>query len=517
MRFTTLFQILQLLTFSSTSLAIPLGPQLAKKNVEDSNFAVEQALGKRGNVVTVTATINGVQATWLQTVPGAGTGAATTAAAGENDATSTRTHYITKTISNKKNRKSKRDTDSVYEEPEVNTSLATSVVSVDDALIGKHHRHLDKRNVVPVTATFDGKAVTWMQTVAGGDDSGATTNAAAATSSKTSVKTSAVAAAVSSSPAASAANSAKNSATAAISAVAKNVETTSSAKSSSSSSSSSSGNDISGDLKAFSNPTTKFKDGTIKCSNFPSGQGVIKVPWAGLGGWTSIQKPSADGSTSTKCTDGWLCSYACQAGMLKTQWPSSQPSDGQSRGGLLCKNGYLYRTNTKLDYLCEWGHKSAYAVSKLNKVLSLCRTDYPGSENMNIPTRVAAKQTQPISVVDGSTYYQWEGKTTSAQYYVNDAGVDVEKGCVWGTSSGTIGNWAPVVLGAGYSSGQTWLLLIPNPNNKKKPNYNIKIEAASGGTISGSCSYVDGKYSGGSGSDGCTVAVTKGAANFVFS
>lgn len=222
-----------------------------------------------------------------------------------------------------------------------------------------------------------------------------------------------------------------------------------------------------------------------------------------------------DGSTSQTCKDGFYCSYACQAGMSKTQWPSEQPSDGRSVGGLECRDGYLYRSNKDSEYLCEWGHDSAYAVNHKGKDIALCRTDYPGSENMVVPTVVGAGSSAPMSVVQEDSYYMWGGKKTSAQYYVNNAGVGVEDGCVWGTDGSGIGNWAPVVLGSGHTNGVTYLSIIPNPNNKTPPNYNVKIEAADGGSVNGECKYENGEYSG-SGSDGCTVTVTSGTANFVF-
>lgn len=284
------------------------------------------------------------------------------------------------------------------------------------------------------------------------------------------------------------------------------------ATSASSGSSSISTSSIDGDLKSQSTPS-KFEDGTLSCDAVPTGNGVISLDWLQYNGWASILNEG--GYASSTCKEGYYCSYACQAGMSKTQWPSSQPSSGVSIGGLVCKNGKLYRTNTNTDYLCEWDKPTANAVSKLDKVLALCRTDYPGSENMCVPTRLTKGQSKPISVVDSSTYYKWQGKSTSAQYYVNNAGVDVEKGCIWGTEGSGIGNWAPVNLGAGYTDGITYLSIIPNPNNKTPPNYSIKIEATSGSTISGSCTYINGKYNG-DGTDGCTVGVTKGSANFVF-
>lgn len=270
---------------------------------------------------------------------------------------------------------------------------------------------------------------------------------------------------------------------------------------------------IDGDLDDFKTPTEPFKDGTIKCSDFPSGQGVVPVDWINLNGWTSIM--ALDGTTSTECKDGFYCSYACEAGMSKTQWPTNQPSDGRSVGGLYCENGYLYRSNPTFENLCEWGHETAKAINNVGQDIAMCRTDYPGSENMDIPTLVHAGSSKVISVVDEDTYYKWNGQKTSTQYYVNNAGVSVEEGCIWGTEGSGVGNWAPVVLGAGYTDGRTYLSIIPNPNNKTPPNYNVKIVADEGSSISGNCYYENGNYNG-AGTDGCTVTVTSGTASFVF-
>lgn len=277
-------------------------------------------------------------------------------------------------------------------------------------------------------------------------------------------------------------------------------------------SSSSSSNGIYGDLAAFSGPSEKFEDGTIPCDTFPAGQGVISVDWMGTNGWSGIE--NTDTSTGGSCQEGSYCSYACQPGMSKTQWPSEQPADGRSVGGLLCKGGYLYRSNTNTDYLCEWGTDAAVVVSELSQGVAICRTDYPGTENMDIPTFVDAGSSVPLTVVDQDSYYQWQGKGTSAQYYVNNAGVSVEDGCVWGTAGSGVGNWAPLNFGAGSTNGITYLSLIPNPNNKEPLNYNVKIVAdGADSVVNGECVYENGSYTGGS--DGCTVAVTSGRAKFV--
>ncbi|KAK6465219.1 hypothetical protein DFJ63DRAFT_14982 [Scheffersomyces coipomensis] len=272
---------------------------------------------------------------------------------------------------------------------------------------------------------------------------------------------------------------------------------------------------INGDLNPFTNPSVPFEDGKYSCDSVPVGQGVISVDWiAGLnGGWTTIM--SETGNTASTCQEGYYCSYACQAGMSKTQWPSAQPANGISVGGLTCQNGLLYRSNTDSDYLCEWGADTAEFISQIGQDVAICRTDYPGSENMNIPTLLTAGGSAPASVVDSDTYYTWRGGKTSAQYYVNNAGVSVENGCIWGTAGSGVGNWAPVVLGSGTTGGNTYLSLIPNPNNQTPPNYNIKIIGTSGASVVGACSYENGQYTG-SGSDGCTVTLTSGKAQFVF-
>lgn len=292
-------------------------------------------------------------------------------------------------------------------------------------------------------------------------------------------------------------------------------QSSSSPSSSSSGSSSGGSGGISGDLASFADPTELFQDGVHDCDQVPTGQGVIAIDWiSGLnGGWSSIMDES--GNTSPDCKDGFYCSYACQAGMSKTQWPSNQPSSGISVGGLQCKNGKLYRSNQDQENLCSWGKQSASFVSQISQDVAICRTDYPGSENMNIPTLLKGGSQAPASVVDSSEYYTWKGGKTSTQYYVNNAGVSVEDGCIWGTDGSGVGNWAPVVLGAGVTNGNTYLSLIPNPNNKDKPNYNIKIVAANGANVNGDCKYENGQYNG-NGSDGCTVTVTSGTANFVF-
>lgn len=268
-----------------------------------------------------------------------------------------------------------------------------------------------------------------------------------------------------------------------------------------------------GDLADYEEPSDEFEDGVLSCDEFPSGNGVIALDHLGFGGWSGIY--NSDTSTGGSCEDGSYCSYACQSGMSKTQWPDDQPSNGVSVGGLYCDGGKLYRSNTDTVHLCEWGVDKASVVSEIDDTVAICRTDYPGTENMVIPTVVEGGSSSVITTVNQETYYTWLGDSTSAQYYVNDAGIDWKKGCAWGTEGSGLGNWAPLNFGAGYDEGIAYLSLIPNPNNLDALNYNVKIVAdGDDSVVSGKCVYENGLYNG-DGTDGCTVGVTKGKAKFV--
>ncbi|GMG42822.1 unnamed protein product [Ambrosiozyma monospora] len=308
-------------------------------------------------------------------------------------------------------------------------------------------------------------------------------------------------------------------AAAAATTVVENVSTTSSSAakqtSTSTKSASSSASSTHSTAKATSSSSSSgsssFQDGTIACSDFPSMDHVVSITWLDNNGWASVMNENGD--TSTECKDGYYCSYACEAGYAKTQWPSEQPSDGKTVGGLYCKDGYLYRSNTDSDSLCVEGKGTVSLQSELSDNVAFCMTDYPGSENMVIPTNLEGGSTCDLFVADSDSYFKWSGAKTSAQYYVNNAGVSVEDGCIWGEAGSGVGNWAPLVVGAGYTNGETYVSLIPNPNNSDAPNYSVKIEAADGSVVNGECSYVDGKFSG---EDGCTVSVTSGSAVIKF-
>ncbi|CAN3363857.1 probable secreted beta-glucosidase Sun4p [Diutina catenulata] len=272
----------------------------------------------------------------------------------------------------------------------------------------------------------------------------------------------------------------------------------------------------SGDTLSEGQDGPDFQDDTIPCSQFPTDAGVVALNHLKLGGWTGLYNADTgkvlDDRTGGQCQEGWFCSYACQPGMSKTQWP--EQNGGVSIGGLKCVNGKLRRTNKNEKKLCVWGTSNAIVESKLDKDVAICRTDYPGTESMVIPTLVKAGGKNTLTTVNQDTYFKWGGKPTSAQYYVNNAGVSVEDGCLWSHPGTDVGNWAPLNFGAGYVDGVAYLSLIPNPQNRGSLNYNVKIVADGGATISGDCKYENGHYNG-NGADGCTVGITNGHGKFV--
>lgn len=112
----------------------------------------------------------------------------------------------------------------------------------------------------------------------------------------------------------------------------------------------------------------------------------------------------------------------------------------------------------------------------------------------------------------------WDGKITSAQYYVNPKGVSVEKACQWGSPAEDVGNYAPMNLGVGYSNGAAWLSIFQNmPTTDAKLDYTVELVGDDGGfdNFVGKCKYSNGQYCSGddyencsSSGAGCTVSRT---------
>jgi hypothetical protein len=130
---------------------------------------------------------------------------------------------------------------------------------------------------------------------------------------------------------------------------------------------------------------------------------------------------------------------------------------------------------------------------------------FPGTESETVALDASPGSENPLTCPDANSYYQWQGKPTTAQYYVNPAGVSVEDGCQWGSPDKPWGNYAPINLGVGKTDGVTWLSIMQNaPTTTAKLDFNIKLT----GDLSGACKYENGQFHdlNGANSAGCTVS-----------
>lgn len=257
------------------------------------------------------------------------------------------------------------------------------------------------------------------------------------------------------------------------------------------------------------------------CSKFPDDYGAYPISWLGTGGWTSLQVPDTYSPgvaiknivapISGGCRPGMFCSYACPPGYQKTQWPElSQGLTGQSVGGLWCnEQGILELTRPSHRKICEKGAGGVFVKNSLSGTACVCRTDYPASENMVIPVVTSPGGTYELTNPASNDYYVWDGKPTTAQYYVNNLNVPVEQACTWTSSQfpDSAGNWAPINIGVGMdASGITYISIFPNqPTTTALLNFNIKIT----GDVSSDCYYhVNGGYA--VGPQGCTTGMKRG-------
>lgn len=261
--------------------------------------------------------------------------------------------------------------------------------------------------------------------------------------------------------------------------------------------------------------TSEFPDGQLDCGTFPSQYGALPLNYLGMGGWSGLQSVTfgmsaitdiVTGVSGDSCSDGMMCSYACPPGYQKSQWPTTQGATGQSVGGIQCKNGKLYLTNPDLSKsLCIPGQGGVQATNKASGVVAICRTDYPGTESETVPVELQPGETEQITNPNSDTYYQWTGKSTSAQYYLNPIGTSAQDGCQWGTAGSNKGNWAPINFGVGYKNGKTWLSIFQNkPTTTSQYQGTVELQ----GDLSDKCIYQNGQYCGATGcnSDGCTVS-----------
>lgn len=143
----------------------------------------------------------------------------------------------------------------------------------------------------------------------------------------------------------------------------------------------------------------EFPSGKLPCSAFPNGYGAMPITHENLDGWSGIQDPGFSGdagfdnirtvvsgscSGGSCCTPGSFCSYGCPNPYLKLSFPKKQGATGQSVGGLYCNaNGMLEMADGSLGKtLCgpDSAHMKVKVQNKLQKSVSICRTDYPGDD-----------------------------------------------------------------------------------------------------------------------------------------
>ncbi|TQV98705.1 hypothetical protein V2A60_007588 [Cordyceps javanica] len=223
-------------------------------------------------------------------------------------------------------------------------------------------------------------------------------------------------------------------------------------------------------------------------------------------------------SPDQSCEPGHYCPIACKEGMVMNQWEkeSTYTYPSSMNGGLYCDHDGIIRKPFEGQPNCVPGTGSIKAVNKCSQKLSYCQTVLPGNEAMLIPTVVDSISTL---AVPGTSYWQ----STAAHYYINSPGVGHE-GCVWGTDSKAVGNWAVFVAGANTdANGQTFVKLGVNPVWQAsalfstKPNFGVKIECPEGGCNGLPCEISsDGKVKSNNAADGaggasfCVVTVPKG-------
>lgn len=122
-----------------------------------------------------------------------------------------------------------------------------------------------------------------------------------------------------------------------------------------------------------------------------------------------------------------------------------------------------------------------------------------------MPLNTQPQSTNPLTCPDSKTYYKHNDDPTTAQYYINNAGVAMEDACTWSFDGSRRGNWAPSYLGVGQDMyGKTWLSISSTAQNKPKNyaplDYTVEI---TGDGLSGKCRLQHGKYCSGNNYENC--------------
>ncbi|KAF2181962.1 glycoside hydrolase family 132 protein [Zopfia rhizophila CBS 207.26] len=254
----------------------------------------------------------------------------------------------------------------------------------------------------------------------------------------------------------------------------------------------------------------QFPDGELNCDQFPTDYGATPNTYLGLGGWIGVQDPGFVGAASAVdrfdkvvtarpgscedgscCKPGAYCSYSCPPGYLKTSWAKGFGVGSKvTVGGLYCNdfNKLEMADGSIAKTLCVQGtdEVTVRVENRLSESVSICRTDYPGTEGETIATTTGPGETLPLACLDRNKYFQARKditansgvEPTSGQYYVNKKGVAEKDACVWGDRSKPQGNWAPLNLGASYNpdEGKVYISLFQNfPTTMEKLDFAVEI------------------------------------------
>lgn len=93
---------------------------------------------------------------------------------------------------------------------------------------------------------------------------------------------------------------------------------------------------------------------------------------------------------------------------------------------------------------------------------------------MTFPLTIGPGETGYLANPDQDKYYFWEGKPTSAQYYVNSQGIPESEACTWAKPGDAKGNWSPTILGTSFDKTEGFTGLSQNPERKDVAlNYSI--------------------------------------------
>jgi hypothetical protein len=221
---------------------------------------------------------------------------------------------------------------------------------------------------------------------------------------------------------------------------------------------------------------------------------------------------------------------------LKTAWPKKQgipqvSSAGEVQGaatvgGLYCnKDGTLEMPDGSIaKTLCMKGtDKVTIRVqNNLTESVSICQTDYPGTESETVPSTVGAGRTVDLACPDQTLYYHHLGKKTSAQYYINRKGVPENEACWWSDGTKAVGNWAPMNLGVSFDSDvpKAHISLFQNrPTTDEKLDFTVEFLLEQPNRMK--CRYSGGKWCSGDNyekcnDNDCDVAFDSGTLTILF-